>query len=46
MQLRACWAYYALNQTQRSRLVYLAEVALPPEAAKLPAGVPVTAALP
>lgn len=38
--------YYALNQEQRSRLVYLAEVALPPEAADLPAGVPVTATLP
>jgi len=38
--------YYALNREQRSRLVYLAEVALPPEAASLPVGVPVTAILP
>ncbi|PWJ20263.1 HlyD family secretion protein [Jannaschia seohaensis] len=38
--------YYALNSEQRSRLVYLAEVELPPEAAGLPAGVPVSAALP
>jgi HlyD family secretion protein len=38
--------YYAMNQEQRSRLVYLAEVALPPEAAELPAGVPVSATLP
>ncbi|MCU4651478.1 HlyD family efflux transporter periplasmic adaptor subunit [Roseibacterium sp. SDUM158016] len=38
--------YYALNQEQRSRLVYLAEVALPAEAADLPVGVPVTATLP
>jgi len=38
--------YFALNQEQRSRLVYLAEVALPAEAAELPVGVPVTATLP
>jgi HlyD family secretion protein len=38
--------YYALNQEQRSRLVYLAEVDLPPEAATLPAGVPVSVDLP
>lgn len=38
--------YYALNQQQRSRLVYLAEIALPPEAARLPVGLPVTAYLP
>lgn len=38
--------YYALSQNQRSRLVFLAEVALPPEAAELPVGVPVTATLP
>jgi HlyD family secretion protein len=38
--------YYALNREQRARLVYLAEVDLPPEAAGLPAGVPVTADLP
>ena len=38
--------YYALNQEQRSRLVYLAEVALSREAADLPVGVPVTAILP
>jgi HlyD family secretion protein len=35
--------YYALNQEQRSRLVYLAEIALPDEAATLPSGLPVTA---
>ena len=28
--------YYALNQEQRSRLVYLAEIEMPPEAADLP----------
>ncbi|WP_112322147.1 HlyD family secretion protein [Oceanibium sediminis] len=38
--------YYALNQEQRSRLVYLAEIDLPPEAADLPVGLPVTAYLP
>lgn len=38
--------YYALNEGQRSRLVYLAEVELPPEAAKLPVGMPVSAILP
>lgn len=38
--------YYALNQEQRSRLVYLAEIALPPEAGDLPVGLPVTAYLP
>ncbi|ANT61616.1 hypothetical protein AYJ57_14050 [Salipiger sp. CCB-MM3] len=38
--------YYALNQEQRSRLVYPAEVALPEAAADLPAGLPVSAALP
>ena len=38
--------YYALNQAQRSRLVYLAKVALHAEAAGLPIGVPVTATLP
>jgi HlyD family secretion protein len=38
--------YYALNREQRSRLVYLAEVDPPPDAAGLPTGVPVTADLP
>lgn len=38
--------YYALNQEQRSRLVFLAEVELPPEARDLPVGVPVAADLP
>ncbi len=38
--------YYALNQEQRSRLVYLAEIDLPPEADGLPAGIPVMAFLP
>ena len=38
--------YYALNQEQRSRLVYLSEVALPAEATGLPVGVPVMAILP
>lgn len=38
--------YYALNQEQRSRLVYLAEIALPPEATELPVGVPVSVTLP
>lgn len=38
--------YYALNQEQRSRLVYPAEVALPQAAAELPAGLPVSAHLP
>ncbi|MDN4502381.1 HlyD family efflux transporter periplasmic adaptor subunit [Alteromonadaceae bacterium BrNp21-10] len=33
--------YYALNQTERSRLVYLAEVQLPDEFASLPSGLPV-----
>ena len=38
--------YYSLSQDQRSRLVFLAEVGLPPEAAELPVGVPITATLP
>jgi HlyD family secretion protein len=38
--------YYALNREQRSRLVYLAEIDLPPEAGDLPVGLPVTAYLP
>lgn len=33
--------YYALNQEERSRLMYLAEVQLPDDFAKLPNGVPV-----
>lgn len=38
--------YYALNQSERSRLVYLAEVALPESAASLPVGIPVEVQLP
>ncbi|MCT7653796.1 hypothetical protein MBH78_01180 [Oceanimonas sp. NS1] len=32
--------YYALSEGERSRLMYLARVQLPPEAAELPSGVP------
>lgn len=38
--------YYALNQEERSRLVYLAEVQLPDRFADLPSGVPVQVELP
>lgn len=38
--------YYALNQTERSRLMYLAEIDLPASAAGLSVGVPVQAILP
>ncbi len=38
--------YYALNQDERSRLVYLAEVQLPDSEAHLPNGVPVQVELP
>lgn len=38
--------YYALNQEERSRLMYLAEVGLPESAASLPNGVPVQVLLP
>ena len=38
--------YYALNQTERSRLMYLAEIDLPQSAANLSVGVPVQATLP
>lgn len=38
--------YYALNQKERSRLVYLAEIDLPQEAAGLPVGIPVEVSLP
>jgi HlyD family secretion protein len=38
--------YYALNSSERSRLVYLAEIQLPEAAAGLPAGLPAQAALP
>jgi HlyD family secretion protein len=38
--------YYALNSSERSRLVYLAEVQLPDSAANLPAGLPVQVELP
>jgi len=38
--------YYALNQEERSRLMYLAEVQLPDSEAYLPNGVPVQVELP
>lgn len=38
--------FYALNQKERTRLVYLTEVQLGPEAAKLPAGVAAQLILP
>ncbi|NVK33377.1 MAG: HlyD family efflux transporter periplasmic adaptor subunit [Rhodobacteraceae bacterium] len=38
--------YYALNQEQRARLMYLAEVALPDDANALPSGVPAQVILP
>lgn len=38
--------YYALNSSERSRLVYLAEVQLPAEAGNLPTGLPVQVRLP
>jgi HlyD family secretion protein len=38
--------YYALNQEERSHLMYLAEVQLPDSAAALPNGVPVQVVLP
>ncbi|HSC66531.1 MAG TPA: HlyD family efflux transporter periplasmic adaptor subunit [Cellvibrio sp.] len=38
--------YFALNSTDRARLVYLAEVQLPASAANLPSGVPVQVELP
>lgn len=38
--------YYALNQEERARLMYLAEVQLPDSAEKLPSGVPVQVELP
>ncbi|WP_346898933.1 HlyD family efflux transporter periplasmic adaptor subunit [uncultured Roseibium sp.] len=38
--------YYALNQEQRSRLMYLAEVDLPASAESLPSGVPAQVLLP
>lgn len=38
--------YYALNSSERSRLVYLAEVQLPAEADQLPAGLPAQVELP
>ena len=38
--------YYALNSSERSRLVYLAEVQLPAEAGSIPAGLPVQVELP
>lgn len=38
--------YYALNSSERSRLVYLAEVQLPTSASELPAGLPAQVDLP
>lgn len=38
--------YYALNQEERSRLMYLAEVQLPDSEADLPSGIPVQVELP
>ena len=38
--------YYALNQTERSRLMYLAEIELPQSAANFSVGVPVQAIIP
>lgn len=38
--------YYALNQEERARLMYLAEVQLPPEYRDLANGIPVEVALP
>lgn len=38
--------YYALNSSERSRLVYLAEVQLPESASDLPAGLPAQVELP
>lgn len=38
--------YYALNQEERARLMYLAEIQLPDSAAHLPNGVPVQVAMP
>lgn len=38
--------YYALNQTDRSRLMYLAEIDLPDSTVHLPSGVPAQAVMP
>jgi HlyD family secretion protein len=38
--------YYALNQADRARLMYLAEIALPKSAADLPVGIPAQADMP
>ncbi|MCL1147235.1 HlyD family efflux transporter periplasmic adaptor subunit [Shewanella marinintestina] len=38
--------YYALNQEERARLMYLAEVQLPDSSASLPSGVPAQVAMP
>ncbi|MEM8631785.1 MAG: HlyD family efflux transporter periplasmic adaptor subunit [Pseudomonadota bacterium] len=38
--------YYALNQSERSRLMYLADIVLPAEASEIPVGVPAQAFLP
>ena len=38
--------YYALNQTERANLMYLAEIILPDNAADLPSGIPAQVVLP
>lgn len=38
--------YYALNQEERARLMYLAEVQLPDDQARLPSGIPAQVELP
>lgn len=38
--------YYALNQEERSRLMYLAEIQLPTSASELPSGLPAQVELP
>ena len=38
--------YYALNQTDRSRLAFLAEVSLDDTASELPTGIPAQVILP
>jgi HlyD family secretion protein len=38
--------YYALNQSDRARLMYVAEIQLPDSAANLPNGVPAQVVLP
>lgn len=45
-QAPAFTPYFALNQKERARLVYLTEVSLPPGDKKMPAGLPVQWVLP